>query len=151
MTTMTLIQPQLQPLHPQVPSILWLKPTQASSHPHKQLACHKQEPLQHSPQPSQPLLVAPSPAEEEADQPTHQAVVAVVVVVVVVVEEYLSHQEVEAEVGAEVEAEVVEVEEVPQKDHHLPTEDLRETPFSNSQEIEKGAKHLCSPFKSIKE
>jgi len=57
------------------------------------------------------------------------------------VEAYQPHQE----------AEVVEAEEVLQEDHHLPMDNSKAIPLSNSQVIEKGAKHLCLPFKSIKE
>jgi len=58
--------------------------------------------------------------------------------------------EVEEEEEVEEEAEV-EVEEVPPEDHHMPMEDWREIPLSNSWAIEKEAKRSCWPFKSIVE
>jgi len=54
------------------------------------------------------------------------------------VKKYLHHPQVEVE--AEVEE---EVEEVPQEDHHMPMEDLKETPPLSSQEIENEARPLC--------
>jgi len=65
------------------------------------------------------------------------------------VEEYPLHLQEEVEVE---EAEEVEAAEVLQEDHHhTPTEDLKETLPLNSQEIGKGARHSCSPSKSIEE